>query len=71
MQETYFRHATSYGSKYTPNSLTEIACYLKIDIERLEQKIDIYNNNAPQKLDLNVYFCRTNIFKNSIAKIVR
>jgi hypothetical protein len=49
--------------------ISEIICHIKLLIEKLEQNAAIHNCNTCQKLNLHVYFCRTNALKKGVMKM--
>jgi hypothetical protein len=47
----------------------EIVCYIKLNLEKLEQNNAIHNYNTCQNLNLHVQFCRTNVLKNGMMNM--
>jgi hypothetical protein len=49
--------------------ISEIVCYIKINIDRLEPNTEIHDYNTRQNMDLHVQSCRTNLFKKSVLNM--
>jgi hypothetical protein len=47
----------------------EIVCYIKSNLEKLEQNKAIHNYNTRQNLNLHVQFCRTKVLKNGMLNM--
>jgi hypothetical protein len=47
----------------------EIVCYIKSNLEKLEQNNAIHNYNTLQTVNLHVQFCRTNGLKNVMMNV--
>jgi hypothetical protein len=49
--------------------ISEIVCYIKINIDRLELNTEIHSHNTRQNSDLHIEFCRTSFFKKNVVNI--
>jgi hypothetical protein len=49
--------------------ISEIVCYIKINIDLLEINTEIHDHNTRQNSDFHNQFCRTSFFKNSVVNI--
>jgi hypothetical protein len=47
----------------------EIVCYIKLNLEKLEQNNAIHNYNTRQNLNLHVKFCITYVLKNGMMNM--
>jgi hypothetical protein len=49
--------------------VSEIVCYIKINIGKLEQNAEIHDHNTRQNSDLCIQFCRISFFKKRVVDI--